>query len=129
MDEMSNDREFVGGDPMVMQIFRRHARIFAMGGSVLFLAGLAADNRWWFFWPAIIWGFLLFIHYMYVKSLRIDEGWADQRANQVTDKAYDVSHIETLRERHTGTAPPVRRSLTSRNRDSASRSDLSKRSD
>ncbi len=106
---MDGEQKFVDIISKADRIFRLHVQSFAVGGLVLVLAGIAAQERWFFFWSALVWGFLLILHYFYIKSLHISDDWADEHANKVTDKAYDVSHIESLRERYTGGTSPKSR--------------------
>ncbi len=87
-------------------VLRRHVMAYATLSGVLFLINLLTLELWWSFWPVLIWGILVFLHYVYVKSLRIDDDWAAQRATEVTHKAYDLGHIEDIRKRYTGAKPP-----------------------
>ena len=81
-------------------VLRRHLLVYAAVNSVLFLINLLTPGPWWFFWPTLGWGVGVAIHYMYVRSVSIDEGWADRRADEVRYKAYDVAHIKDIDERY-----------------------------
>jgi uncharacterized membrane protein YdbT with pleckstrin-like domain len=79
---------------------RIHRRIFGIV-AVLFVAGnLALADGTWFIWPVLVWGFALFLHYLYVKTRTVDSHWAGQRARDVAGHAYDAGHIEDIRERY-----------------------------
>ena len=85
---------------------RLHALAYGVGVVVSFLVALTLSEVSWFFWPAIVWGAFVAFHYMYVKSISIDNRWADHRASEVVVKAYDLGHIEDIQKRHDYTAPP-----------------------
>ena len=86
-------------------VLRRHIVAYAALSGVLLQIDLLTPGLWWSFWPVLIWGVLVFWHYLYVKSTRIDDDWAVQRATEVTHRAYDLGHIEDIRERYAGARP------------------------
>lgn len=89
-----------------MQHFLRvHLRVYIGAIVVLFIAQFFLSDGWWLLGLALVWGFVLFLHYMFVKSTNIDDGWANRRADDVTDKAYDAGHIDNIRDRYTRTGP------------------------
>lgn len=101
MDERRRDsRQTGGGHPNARRLFRLHARCYGFGAAALFLLDLAFSEGWWFHWPVFAWGALLLLHGLYVKTVSGDEKWAARRAASVTEKAYDLGHIEDIRERH-----------------------------
>lgn len=51
-------------------------------------------------WPLLVWGFALFLHFLYVRSLNVDDDWASNRAADVAQHAYDSGHIEIIRKRY-----------------------------
>ncbi len=81
---------------------RRHAYAYAVGSVVLIVVDFAASEGWWFFWPVVAWGCAVLLHYIHVKSISIDDGWAADRATEVVGKAYDLGHIESIRDRYKG---------------------------
>lgn len=87
------------------RVLRLHAGAWAAAAVVAIVAGLALQDGWRFFWLALVWGFAVFLHYLYVKSGRIDERWAARRAAEVTGKAYDAGHIDIIRERYDADPP------------------------
>jgi hypothetical protein len=46
------------------------------------------------------WGVAVAAHWLYVKSVHIDEGWAQQRTEDIRLQAHDLGHIEDIVERH-----------------------------
>lgn len=86
-------------------VLRRHVVAYAALSGVMILINLLTPGLWWSFWPVLIWGTLVFLHYIYVKSTRVDDDWAAQRATEVTHRAYDLGHIEDIRERYAGARP------------------------
>ncbi len=81
---------------------RRHAWAYAVCSVVLVVVDFAASEGWWFFWPVLAWGCAVLLHYIHVKSISIDDGWAADRATEVVGKAYDLGHIESIRDRYEG---------------------------
>ncbi len=80
--------------------FRRHLAAYLFCMVVLLLIDLAWPEGAWFFWPALVWGTLLFLHYIFVRSRRVDNDWADRRAADVAAKAYDFGHVQDLQQRY-----------------------------
>jgi len=76
--------------------------------GLMFLVNLVAIGGIWLFWPAVIWGVALVAHYMYVKSLSVDDDWADEKAADIFANASDRSHIESIHERRGGMMSPRR---------------------
>jgi hypothetical protein len=108
MSKNRGDKDVTDAGPDVLRFFRLHARVYALGVAVLFLVDLAVTGGWWFFWPVLAWGFLVLLHYLYLKSIRVDSDWADERTTRILDKAYDLGHIEDIRQRYEGANPPAR---------------------
>ena len=58
-------------------------------------------TEWWFFWPLLIWTLVIFLHFIVIKTIYVDEKWVDERTDQLTDNAFDFGHIATIREQIT----------------------------
>jgi hypothetical protein len=97
----------------LQQLARRslgaHAGLFGVAAVGVLLVGLIVPAAWWLFWALLAWGLLLGAHYLFVRSSSVDERWADRRASELVDKAYDFSHIASIRERYAGPAASRRR--------------------
>ncbi len=85
---------------------RPHVRTYAVAAVIFPLVDLVASDGWWFFWPILVWGAVVLLHYMYVKSVNIDDDWAARRTREIGDRAYDQGHIEDIRKRYRGAARP-----------------------
>lgn len=77
-----------------------HLRVYAAVAALFVIGNLVMADGAWFLWPVLAWGFFVFLHYMYVKSLTIDNRWAQRRARDVTETAYDAGHIDDIRKRY-----------------------------
>lgn len=88
--------------PNMLRYLRLHAGAYALGAVIFFLVDLAVADGSWFLWPVLVWGALLFLHYIYVQSRRVDNDWAERRAAEVAERAYDLSHIEDIQRRYGG---------------------------
>ena len=89
-----------------LRYLRPHASAFAVAAGISLLVDLVALDGWWFFWPVLIWGFALLVHYLYVKSISTDDRWVAQRSSDIRYRAYDLSHIEDIRHRHEDSSAP-----------------------
>ena len=108
MSEHRGERDRTGAKPDQPRFFRLHALVYALGAAVLVLVDFAVTGGWWFFWPVMAWGLLVLVHFLYLKSIRVDSRWAEERASRILDKAYDLGHIEDIRQRYDGGKPPGR---------------------
>jgi hypothetical protein len=64
------------------------------------LANVLTGMPWWSFWPLLVTGFLLGLHYLLFKAVTVDESWAAERVQELNLKSYDRSHIEELKSRY-----------------------------
>ncbi len=81
---------------------------YAAVNGALFLIDLLTPGPWWFLWPVFGWGVVAAAHWLYVKSVNIDDDWAERRTEDIRQKAYDAGHIEDIEKRYAGTNRPVR---------------------
>ncbi len=80
--------------------FRVHVVAYAIGNGFLVLIDLLTPGSWWFFWPMFGWGIGVAMHWLYVKGVNIDDEWAEQRTEDIRQKAYDAGHIEDIGKRY-----------------------------
>ncbi len=79
---------------------RRHTLVYATVICALFLIDLLTPGPWWFLWPMIVWGVALAAYWLYLKSVYIDEIWAQQRTEDIRLQAHDLGHIEDIQMRY-----------------------------
>ncbi len=79
---------------------RRHILVYATVNGALFLIDLLTPGPLWFLWPMFGWGFALAAHWLYVKSVNIDDDWAQRRTEDIRLQAHDLGHIEDIAKRH-----------------------------
>lgn len=89
-----------GGGSRLMQYFILHRNIAIVSLLLLFFADWIVDGSGWFFWLALSWIMALVIHFCIVKSIMVDEDWADERARDLRIKSYDYKHIHAIRDRY-----------------------------
>lgn len=77
-----------------------------MGGVLI--ANVVIGGYWWSFWPTIVWGLVLAVHFFIVKSMLIDDDWVAERSLDLRDKSYDFGHIEDIKQRIVTRDPSVR---------------------
>ena len=78
------------------RLLRRHMYLFLGINGALWLIDRLTPGTQWFYWPLAIWGVGLAAHYLFVKSMSIDESWAEERTAQLRQKSYDLGHIEAI---------------------------------
>ena len=66
------------------------------------LTNASTGRPWWAFWPLLVTGMLLGLHYLLYKAMTVDEHWAEERIEELNLKSYDRSHIEELKSRFGG---------------------------
>ena len=66
------------------------------------LANWFVGGDWWAFWPLVAWGLVLGVHYLMVKSKRVNDRWVEERTEDVRSKSYDRAHIDSIQTRYSG---------------------------
>ena len=79
---------------------RHHILAYAAVNGALLLIDLLTPYQWWFLWPMFGWGVVVAAHWLYVKSVHIDEVWAQLRTEDIRLQAHDLGHIEDIVDRH-----------------------------
>lgn len=88
---------------------RLHTLIYVLMAGILMIVDKATGPAPWAFWPLIAWGSVLAVHFFIVRSLSVDEDWANERAQELHDKSYDFGHIDDIRGRIETSDPTVSR--------------------
>ena len=97
---MADDKLSGSGQSRLMRYFALHRTLFLVCLSVLFAVNWLIEDSGWFFWLALVWVMGLVIHFCIVKSIDVDEDWADERAMDLRTKSYDLKHINAIRGRY-----------------------------
>lgn len=84
----------------LVRAFPWHLRGFLAGNAALSVANAFTGGPWWAFWPLLVTGLLLAVHYLFRKAAAVDERWVEARVEELNLKSYDRSHIESLKARH-----------------------------
>ena len=80
-------------------ILRRHMLAYAAVCAILIVTNIALGGGWWSFWPLFVWGLVLALHFLYVRSVDVDERWAQERTEDLHVRSYDLGHIEDIEKR------------------------------
>jgi hypothetical protein len=83
-------------------VFRAHLWAFVLVNLALNAANGLAGGGWWAFWPLVVWGVVLAVHYFVDKSGRVSERWAEERVQDLRSKSYDRAHIDSIQARYDG---------------------------
>ncbi len=70
----------------------------AVVAGVMALSYFAPADRGLFI-PIMLWGVLVLVHYLIVRTIHTDPDWVEERSETITMNASDLSHIEDIRER------------------------------
>lgn len=81
-----------------MSAFRRHLLAYVLVNAVLTGINVAGGAPWWAFWPLVIWGLALMIHFLVHRTATVDDAWVEERTEDLRSKSYDLSHIDNIRE-------------------------------
>ena len=84
----------------VARAFRWHLLGFLILNASLALINFLIGGTWWGLWPLLITGLALAVHYFLYKAVAVDEGWVEERTQELNLKSYDRSHIEDLKSRY-----------------------------
>lgn len=79
---------------------RRHILVYVTVIGALLLIDLLTPGPLWFLWPMFGWGFVLAAHWLYVKSVNIDDDWTQRRTEDIRLQAHDLGHITDIAKRH-----------------------------
>jgi hypothetical protein len=83
----------------VTRLFRRHRLAYVGAMVVLMVANVIIGGGWWSFWPMCAWGLAFALHFLYYKSVTIDEAWVEERTDDMRLRSYDLSHISDIEDR------------------------------
>ena len=86
----------------LVRLFPWHAAGFLAVNAAITAFNVFTGPPWWGLWLLMATGALLGVHYLAYKTVAVDEGWVEARVEELNLKSYDRSHIEGLKERHSG---------------------------
>ena len=78
-------------------MFRRHLIAFVLLNALLTGVNIYQGPPWWAFWPLIVWGLVLMLHFLVHRTSAVDEAWVDERTLDLHSKSYDAGHIDDIR--------------------------------
>lgn len=80
---------------------KRHLLAYAgIAAASLLVNAVTFAGQLWAIWPLMIFGTLAGVHYLYVRSVYVDEDWVDERAEDLRMKSYDFDHIRDIQRRY-----------------------------
>ena len=77
--------------------FRRHLILFVIVNVLLTAVNIAMGPPWWSFWPLVVWGLGLMVHFLVHRASAVDEAWVEERTQDLRSKSYDASHIDDIK--------------------------------
>lgn len=83
------------------RLFSRHRLTFVLVIGSLTGINVYTGAPWWAFWPTVIWGLALMVHFLVFRASTVEDAWVDERVGDLQTKSYDFSHIDDIREKPT----------------------------
>lgn len=80
-----------------MSTFRRHALAFVLANALMTGVNAYMGAPWWAFWPLIVWGLALMVHFFFHRAATADDAWVEERTLDLRSKSYDLGHIDDIR--------------------------------
>ena len=78
---------------------RPHVLVYiGVAAGAMLLNYLSPADRGLFI-PILLWGVLVLVHYLIVRTIHTDPEWVEERSESITMNASDLSHIEDIRDR------------------------------
>lgn len=79
-------------------MFRRHLQTFVLFNALLTAINIYTGAPWWAFWPLVVWGLVLLLHFLFHRARAVDEAWVEERTLDLRSKSYDLGHIDEIHE-------------------------------
>jgi cell division protein FtsW (lipid II flippase) len=79
-------------------MFQRHLIAFVLVNVLLTGVNVYQGPPWWAFWPLVVWGLVLMLHFLLHRASAVNEAWVEERTLDLHSKSYDASHIADIRE-------------------------------
>jgi hypothetical protein len=90
---------------LLARAFRPHLYLYLLVNAGLTGVNVYMGAPWWAVWPLVLWGMLLMLHFLYYRTVSVDDAWVEERTLDLRSKSYDMGHIDNIRERP---APSIR---------------------
>lgn len=84
---------------VLIRSLRWHGWVYVILGGVAVCAKFYLGGGWWLFWPLYVWGVVLALHFLLVKSIDVDESWVGERSDDLRFRSYDLGHIRDIEQR------------------------------
>jgi hypothetical protein len=85
---------------------RLHFACYAVVVAGLAVLDLNLSEARWFHWPAMAWGALFCTHFLYCKSLAVNDEWVEERTSRLRINSYDLGHIRNIEDSYNKDLPP-----------------------
>lgn len=85
---------------------RFHFACYAVVIVSLAVIDLNFSEARWFHWPAMAWGAILCAHFLYCKSLAVNDEWVEERTSRLRINSYDLGHIRSIEDSYNTDLPP-----------------------
>lgn len=100
MDNETQQRELIDASKLekLSRGLRLHGWSYVCAGAGLIACSLIWPGALPVFWILAGWAVPLAVHFFYVKSVGVNDEWADERAKDLRLKSYDYGHIKQIQE-------------------------------
>lgn len=87
---MMEDEKYERAKKQVSELkdFYTHLTTYVVVMALLFVIDIVSGEGWWFYWPAIGWGFFVFLHGASVGfGIRpFDSAWEEKKIKEIMEK-------------------------------------------
>ena len=73
-----------------------HALAYGLVNAVLLGVNVHTGKPFWVIWPLLIWGIALIVHFLYMKTMGVEDDWVEQRTVSLRLKSYDLGHMDDI---------------------------------
>ncbi|MCP5084301.1 MAG: hypothetical protein GY948_21645 [Alphaproteobacteria bacterium] len=83
-----------------MRYLHWHMMAYAGATVIVVILHYVSPAERGIFMPVMLWGVFVLAHFLTVRAINTDPKWVEERSENITMNATDLSHIEDIRERH-----------------------------
>lgn len=89
-----------GEHQTLRRYFRWHLVAYASVIALAILFNYVWPSDRGLYIPILLWGCAVLAHFLYVRTITTKDEWVEERSENISLNASDLSHIESIRERH-----------------------------
>lgn len=80
----------------LMRTIYHHGALYVVAAAIMLGLRHGAGLPVPLFWPLGVWFMIAAVHFFIVKSMAVDNDWADGKADRIRRDAYDFQHVREI---------------------------------